>query len=90
MMGHSVTSASLLMLEKWEEHLVHQMGVLTSRGTSRGWRNGLTGTSCRSTKGSANVLHLGRNNCRHQYMLGADQLASCFAAKYLGFWWMPS
>ncbi|GAB0210319.1 mitochondrial enolase superfamily member 1 [Grus japonensis] len=35
-------------------------------------------------KGKCQVLHLGRNNPKHQYMLGADQLESSFAEKALG------
>ncbi|KAK4810448.1 hypothetical protein QYF61_004228 [Mycteria americana] len=35
-------------------------------------------------KGKCQVLHLGRNNPTHQYMLGADQLESSSAEKALG------
>ncbi|KAK4831251.1 hypothetical protein QYF61_016483 [Mycteria americana] len=45
------------------------------------------GTVCKSdffSKGKCQVLHLGRNNPMHQYMLGADQLESNFAEKDLG------
>ncbi|GAB0208210.1 F-BAR domain only protein 2-like [Grus japonensis] len=35
-------------------------------------------------KGKCEVPHLGRNNPRHQYMLGATQLESSFAEKALG------
>ncbi|GAB0192620.1 mitochondrial enolase superfamily member 1 [Grus japonensis] len=38
----------------------------------------------KSNKGKPTVLHLGRNNPRHQYMLGADQLESSLAEKALG------
>ncbi|KAK4832368.1 LOW QUALITY PROTEIN: hypothetical protein QYF61_021967 [Mycteria americana] len=34
-------------------------------------------------RGKCKVLHLGRNNPRHQYMLGAAQLESCLAEKEL-------
>ena len=35
-------------------------------------------------KGKSKVLPLGRNNLRHQYMLGANWLESSFAEKDLG------
>ncbi|KAK4823861.1 hypothetical protein QYF61_007509 [Mycteria americana] len=35
-------------------------------------------------KGKCKVLHLGRNNPRHQYILGAVQLGGSFAEKDLG------
>ncbi|KAK4819023.1 hypothetical protein QYF61_024139 [Mycteria americana] len=35
-------------------------------------------------KGKCEVLHLGRNNPRHQHILGAYQLESSFAKRYLG------
>jgi len=44
--------ASWLMTQSWEEQLIHQVGVLSSRETWTGWRNGLTGTSQSSAKGN--------------------------------------
>lgn len=36
------------------------------------------------SKGKRKVLHLGKNNLRHQYMLGANQMESSSAEKNLG------
>ncbi|KAK4807024.1 hypothetical protein QYF61_000353 [Mycteria americana] len=41
----------------------------------------------RFSKGKCKVLHLGRNNPMHQYMLEADQLESSLAEKDLGGSW---
>jgi len=38
----------------------------------------------RLNKGKCRVLYLGRNNCMHQYKLGADLLGSSSAEKVLG------
>ncbi|GAB0177600.1 mitochondrial enolase superfamily member 1 [Grus japonensis] len=45
LMGQSVPSASLLMTPNQEKWLIWQRVMLSSRGTSTGWRNELTGTS---------------------------------------------
>lgn len=57
------------------------MVMLSSRGTSTDWRNGLT---CEVNKRNCKVLHLGRNNPMYQYTLGANWLESSFAEKDLG------
>lgn len=49
---------------------MYQLPVAPFRGTSAGWRNGMTMISSSSVKGK--VLPLGRNNRIHQYTLGAD------------------
>ena len=51
--GQSVPLARLLVTYNWEGWPIHQMVVLPAIGTLRGWRVGLTGTSCSSTRGSA-------------------------------------
>jgi len=43
--GALCTLASLQLTPNWKEWLICQRVVLTSRGTSSGWRDGLTGTS---------------------------------------------
>jgi len=43
--GALCTLASLQLTANWKEWLICQRVVLTSRGTSSGWRDGLTGTS---------------------------------------------
>ncbi|KAJ7413660.1 hypothetical protein BTVI_42865 [Pitangus sulphuratus] len=52
------------------------------RRTSTGWRDG---QNClKFSKGKCRVLHLGRNNPKHQSMLGADLLESSSVEKDLG------
>lgn len=56
--------------------------MLPSRGTSIDWRNGLTETSWSLKKKKKKAqLHflLGRNNSKHQYVLGAVWLKSSFS-----------
>lgn len=55
------------------------MVLLLFRRTSPAWRNRRT---C-SWSSASNILHLGRNNTLHQYMLGAGQLENSFAGKDL-------
>lgn len=45
MLGQSTLSASLLVIQNWEEWMVDQRIVLLFRETWTGWRNGLAGTS---------------------------------------------
>lgn len=49
-MEQSILSASLQMPQNWKKWLIEQMVVLPSRGTSRGWRNRLGGTSWNSVR----------------------------------------
>ncbi|KAK4824377.1 hypothetical protein QYF61_014037 [Mycteria americana] len=52
-------------------------------GTLTGWRIGPREISCSSTRGNVEVLHLERNNPRHQYMPVVSCLERSFAQKDL-------
>lgn len=41
--GKSAPSPSLQKIQNWNEWLIDQMTLLSFRGTSTGWRNGMTG-----------------------------------------------
>lgn len=71
------------------EYLMHQMTLLPSRGTSKGWRNGFTGTACNSTKGRTKSCTWGETTPRHQNMTWATQLEGSSGKKDLGSWWTP-
>ncbi|GAB0177268.1 mitochondrial enolase superfamily member 1 [Grus japonensis] len=69
------------MTPNWEAWLIHQRVMLPLRATLTDWRNGPTGLMKFNKK--CKVLHLGRNNSKHQYMLGASCLESSLAEKDL-------
>lgn len=73
-MGKSVCSVSLLMTSDWNKGLICQRDMLSARGTLTGCRNGTAGTS-EFNKGKHKVLHLGRNNSRHWYMLEQPEIS---------------
>lgn len=75
--------AKLRITQNWE-CLICQRVVLPSRGTTTGWKNGLTGTSWSTTRGSAEPSTAWRNNSSHQYVLGPAQLGGSLAEKDLG------
>lgn len=83
-MGHRVLSATFLMTHISEEWLRNQKVVLPPRGASAGWRNGLTGTSGISTRGSANLCPWERAILVTSSWPRASQLKSSFAEKALG------
>lgn len=66
MMGYSTPSVILQMLQNLKEWLMHQIGVLLFRRTSKGWRNGPKVLEISSGKG--HILTMGRNNPRYQCM----------------------
>jgi len=49
-----------------------------------GWRSRQKGNLIKFNKGKCIALHLGRNNPRHQYLLGSDHLGISSAEKDLG------
>lgn len=51
--GKSAPSPSLQKIQNWNEWLVIQMSLLSFRGTSTGWRNGMTGILWSLTKRNA-------------------------------------
>ena len=66
------------MIQNWEELLICQVVVLPFIGASAGWRNVQTNLM-KFNKEKCQVLHLGRNNHMHQYMLETNSLESSFA-----------
>lgn len=58
------------------------MDVLPVRGTSKGWKNGMAGTSLSSAKGNAKCGPW--NSPKHWYRLGANCLKSIFAEERPG------
>lgn len=49
--------------------------------------DGLKGAPRNSTRGSARVLHLGKNSPMHQYMLGGDRLKAALQKMIWASWW---
>ncbi|PKU39892.1 hypothetical protein llap_9799 [Limosa lapponica baueri] len=81
MKGWKVPPASLLMIQNWEGWLTHQQAVPPYLDRLESWaeRNLMN-----FNKGKCRVLHLERNNPKHQYRLGADMLESSSEEKDLG------
>lgn len=59
-MGYSTPSAILQMIQNLKEWVMHQIGVLLFRRTSKGWRNGPKVLEMNSGKG--HVLTMRRKN----------------------------
>ncbi|GAB0202747.1 mitochondrial enolase superfamily member 1 [Grus japonensis] len=82
MRGESVPLANLLTVLNWEEWLTHQDAVLPfNKVLTENWaKKNLT----KFNKDKCRVLHLGKDNPRHQYRLGVDLLGSSSVEKDLG------
>lgn len=75
-----------MMIQNVDEWLIDQRVMLSSRRTTTGKRNELTGTSLKN-KGRCKLLHLERKNPMQQYMWGATELESSSTEKDIGSWW---
>lgn len=80
------------MTHSCEEWLLCQRFVLPTRGTWTGWRDGHTGTSCSSTKGSAKSCTQGGITPCHSspYMLGLTSWKAALQKRTWGSLWTPS
>ncbi|GAB0183197.1 mitochondrial enolase superfamily member 1 [Grus japonensis] len=83
--GQSIPSASLLMMQNWEEWLTHQKAVLPFSEIWTGEIENWAKTNrMKYSKGKHRVLHpIGMNNPKHQYRLAVDLLGSSAAEKDL-------
>ena len=81
---NSTPSASLLMIQSWEEWMTHQMAVLPFNTTWTELECCADGNLKRFKKSKWTVLRLGGNNRTQQYRLGTDLLERSSAEKGLG------
>jgi len=81
-------SSSPLNLELMKGHCWNDFPVL-SRGTSTGWRKGLTGTAWSSARGRASPAP-GRSNPMCRDRLGANPWEAVLQKMLWGSWWTPS
>ena len=75
---------SLQRIQNREEGLMQQLVVLPFRGTSTGWRNGLTGIWEGSIKGKAKPCPWGRINLCTSTLWGPSELEGSFEERDLG------
>ena len=82
MMGQSVPSANLLMIQNWVEWLIHQSHAAIQKDLNRleKWAGRKL---MKFNKEECQVLIPRRKNPMHQYMLGATQLKSSLTEKAL-------
>ena len=84
MTGQGVPLASLLMTPNREEWLIDQRVTCATQRDHNRLEKWADRNFVKFNKEKCKVLHLGRNNPMHQYMLGAVQLESSLAEKDLG------
>ncbi|KAK4811082.1 hypothetical protein QYF61_016368 [Mycteria americana] len=84
MLGQSVPSASLLMTPKLAGEADTPEDCAASQRDLDRLEKWADRNLMQFNQGKCQVLHLGRNNPMHQYMLGAAWLESSFAEKDLG------
>ena len=89
MMGQSTPSAGL-QVTKFGEALSTLKGSTAIQRDLSKLEKWFGRNIVKFSKSKRQVLHLGRHNSMHQYMLGADQLESSLAEKELGSWWTKS
>jgi len=71
------------MIQSWKDWLTHQKAVLPVNKAWTDWRAGQGENLWGLKKSKSRDLHLGRNNCMHQYRLGDNLLGRSSAEKDL-------
>ncbi|KAK4824460.1 hypothetical protein QYF61_015838 [Mycteria americana] len=82
--GAECTSASLLITPNWEEWLITPESRAAMQRDLYRLEKWVDRNPMKFNEEKCKVLHLGRNNPRHQHMLGATQLESSLAEKDSG------
>lgn len=85
-MEQSALSASLKMIQNWEEYLIDQVDLLLIRGTWSGCGKWTKSNLMKFNKGKRKILCLKRNTTMQLYSLGANHLESSFAEEDWRSW----